>query len=217
MDDLLILGCIIVFFALVVVPILAIVAFNRSATTRDELARLRRRVEELEQRAVAAPTVAQTTPTPAQPVETVIPTESVPDVASEPASPWRAQRPQRAANNDVVPPRDPAPAVAKPPSAFGGMITSLARWFMQGNPLAKLGILLLFLGLSFLLRYTVEHALFPLELRLVAAALFAIVLLAVGWRLRHRQPVYALILQGAQRAHSISRSLAPFVSGRCCR
>lgn len=196
MDDLLILGCIIVFFALVVVPILAIVAFNRSATTRDELARLRRRVEELEQRAVAAPTVAQTTPTPAQPVETVIPTESVPDVASEPASPWRAQRPQRAANNDVVPPRDPAPAVAKPPSAFGGMITSLARWFMQGNPLAKLGILLLFLGLSFLLRYTVEHALFPLELRLVAAALFAIVLLAVGWRLRHRQPVYALILQG---------------------
>lgn len=196
MDDLLILGCIIVFFALVVVPILAIVAFNRSATTRDELARLRRRVEELEQRAVAAPTVAQTTPTPAQPVETVIPTESVPDVASEPASPWRAQRPQRAANNDGVPPRDPAPAVAKPPSAFGGMITSLARWFMQGNPLAKLGILLLFLGLSFLLRYTVEHALFPLELRLVAAALFAIVLLAVGWRLRHRQPVYALILQG---------------------
>lgn len=196
MDDLLILGCIIVFFALVVVPILAIVAFNRSATTRDELARLRRRVEELEQRAVAAPTVAQTTPTPAQPVETVIPTESVPDVASEPASPWRAQRPQRAANHDVVPPRDPAPAVAKPPSAFGGMITSLARWFMQGNPLAKLGILLLFLGLSFLLRYTVEHALFPLELRLVAAALFAIVLLAVGWRLRHRQPVYALILQG---------------------
>ncbi|WP_256937581.1 DUF2339 domain-containing protein, partial [Enterobacter chuandaensis] len=89
----------------------------------------------------------------------------------------------------------PAPA-AKQPSAFGGIVTSLARWFMQGNPLAKLGILLLFLGLSFLLRYTVEHSLFPLELRLVATALFAIVLLAVGWRLRHKQPIYALILQG---------------------
>ena len=75
-------------------------------------------------------------------------------------------------------------------------MSSLVRWFMQGNPLAKLGILLLFLGLSFLLRYTVEHSLFPLELRLVAAALFAIVLLALGWRLRHKQPVYALILQG---------------------
>jgi uncharacterized membrane protein len=30
----------------------------------------------------------------------------------------------------------------------------------------------------------------------VATALFAIVLLAIGWRLRHRQRVYALILQG---------------------
>lgn len=67
---------------------------------------------------------------------------------------------------------------------------------MQGNPLAKLGIVLLFLGLSFLLRYTVEHSLFPLELRLAATALFAMVLLAVGWRLRHRQRIYALILQG---------------------
>lgn len=88
------------------------------------------------------------------------------------------------------------------PSAFGGILTSLARWFMQGNPLAKLGILLLFLGLSFLLRYTVEHSLFPLELRLVATALFAIVLLAVGWRLRHKQRVYALILGAGRRACS---------------
>lgn len=37
-------------------------------------------------------------------------------------------------------------------------MSSLVRWFMQGNPLAKLGILLLFLGFSFLLRYTVEHS-----------------------------------------------------------
>ena len=50
--------------------------------------------------------------------------------------------------------------------------------------------------LSFLLRYTVEHSLFPLELRLAATALFAMVLLAVGWRLRHRQRIYALILRG---------------------
>lgn len=87
---------------------------------------------------------------------------------------------------------------------------------MQGNPLAKLGILLLFLGLSFLLRYTVEHSLFPLELRLVAAALFAIVLLALGWRLRHKQPIYALILQGEPQEHSISPSLARSGCGKCC-
>ena len=38
MDELLILGCIVLFFALVVVPILAIVALNRSAAVRFELA-----------------------------------------------------------------------------------------------------------------------------------------------------------------------------------
>ncbi|WP_150318461.1 hypothetical protein, partial [Enterobacter hormaechei] len=74
--------------------------------------------------------------------------------APAPVDPWRSDTPAAVA--------EPAPAptpAAKQPSAFGGILTSLARWFMQGNPLAKLGILLLFLGLSFLLRYTVEHSL----------------------------------------------------------
>lgn len=47
MDELLILGCIVLFFALVVVPILAIVALNRSAAVRFELAVLRRRLSNL--------------------------------------------------------------------------------------------------------------------------------------------------------------------------
>lgn len=200
MDDLLILGCVILFFALVVVPILAIVAFNRSSAARDELARLRRRVEELEQRGVAATPVVPVTQKPVQPVDTIVETapepapQAAPEAVPEPAHPWRSQSRQNVAKRDK--PAKPAPVVEKQPSAFGGVMTSLVRWFMQGNPLAKLGILLLFLGLSFLLRYTVEHSLFPLELRLVAAALFAIVLLATGWRLRHKQPTYALILQG---------------------
>jgi hypothetical protein len=42
MDELLILGCIALFFALVVVPVLAIVAFNRSSAVRSELETLRR-------------------------------------------------------------------------------------------------------------------------------------------------------------------------------
>ena len=143
--------------------------------------------------------VAQATaiePTPA--TESILsdaPTSAISNVVPEPVTeptpelvnPWASQpKPEKAA---VFTPN------VERPSAFGGVMSSLVRWFMQGNPLAKLGILLLFLGLSFLLRYTVEHSLFPLELRLVAAALFAIVLLALGWRLRHKQPVYALILQ----------------------
>ena len=201
MDDLLILGCVFLFFALVVVPILSIVAFNRSSAMRGELARLRQRVEDLEQRGVVAPVI---TPTVAvQPAQTVMEAEPAPIPVAvpepkpkpTPANPWRSHTPQNAAIAETIVEKEP-PETDAQPSAFGGVMSSLVRWFMQGNPLAKLGILLLFLGLSFLLRYTVEHSLFPLELRLVAAALFAIVLLAIGWRLRHKQPVYALILQG---------------------
>ncbi|MDK1145293.1 DUF2339 domain-containing protein, partial [Cronobacter sakazakii] len=67
---------------------------------------------------------------------------------------------------------------------------------MQGNPLAKIGVILLFLGISFLLRYSVERDMLPLELRVAGAGVAALVLLAFGWRLRHKTPVYALILQG---------------------
>ena len=188
MDELYILGCLFLVFALLVAPVLAVIGFNRSTAAQQEIARLRQRIEALEQRGV--PQNAS------EPVQTAAPeaiTAPVVEDALAPVDPWRPDIP--AAVAEPASSQAPIPA-AKQPSAFGGILTSLARWFMQGNPLAKLGILLLFLGLSFLLRYTVEHSLFPLELRLVAAALFAVVLLAIGWRLRHRQRVYALILQG---------------------
>ncbi|MDE5205736.1 LapA family protein [Citrobacter amalonaticus] len=106
MDDLLILGCIILFFALVVVPVLAIVAISRSSTTRDELARLRRRVEELEQRGVVVPTVMQTAPVP--PTQTVTESEPIPVAVSEsepePASPWRAHTQPAADGVEKIPP-----------------------------------------------------------------------------------------------------------------
>lgn len=186
MDELYILGCLFLVFALVVAPVLAVIGFNRSSAAQQEIARLRQRIEALEQRGVA-----ENAPEPEQAVAPADMTEPVVDDAPASVDPWRPESPAVAA----VPVAPPASAT-KQPSAFGGMLSSLVRWFMQGNPLAKLGILLLFLGLSFLLRYTVEHSLFPLELRLAATALFAIVLLALGWRLRHRQRVYALILQG---------------------
>jgi uncharacterized membrane protein len=192
MDELIFLGCLILFFALVVVPALAIIALRRSSVMRDELMALRRRVEQLEQRKPepapkpkpAQPTIlAQAAPVPRVEPETPVAPAPVPVVAAKPkpASAW-------------VPALKPL--AEGQPSAFGGMITSLARWFMQGNPLAKLGIVLLFLGLSFLIRYSVEHQLLSLELRLTFTALAAVGLLAFGWYLRHKQRVYALILQG---------------------
>lgn len=61
MDELLTLGCIVLFFALVVVHGLAIVAFRRSAAVRSELMVLRRRVEELELCGVAQTSAVEPT------------------------------------------------------------------------------------------------------------------------------------------------------------
>ncbi|WP_323862070.1 DUF2339 domain-containing protein [Xenorhabdus szentirmaii] len=79
-----------------------------------------------------------------------------------------------------------------PPSFFSGIIS----WFLTGNPVAKLGVLLLFFGIAYLLKYSVERNVLPIELRLASAALGSLVLLGIGWWLRHKQPLYALLLQG---------------------
>lgn len=80
------------------------------------------------------------------------------------------------------------------PSAFQ---LFLQRWVFGGNPLVKVGVLKLFLGLAFLLRYAAEHAVLPIEWRYAGVATAGIGLLLSGWRWRHKKDNYGLILQGA--------------------
>ncbi|EOI5729717.1 DUF2339 domain-containing protein [Cronobacter malonaticus] len=215
MDEIFVFAALIALFCVVVVPVLAIMALNRSARNETELHRLRNRIETLEARLAAA-----SAPPGAETVPTVTP-------AAEPAPVFVAPEPEPVPETAAVPEPEPAPQTDVPPvwsqavrnaakapapaatprrgepaaesghaAAAGGMLTSLTRWFMQGNPLAKIGVILLFLGISFLLRYSVERDMLPLELRVAGAGVAALVLLAFGWRLRRKTPVYALILQG---------------------
>ena len=68
---------------------------------------------------------------------------------------------------------------------------------MGGNTLARVGVLLLFIGVGFLVKYATEHVHVPIEVRLAGVALGGIALLVLGWRLRLRRQGYAMILQGA--------------------
>jgi uncharacterized membrane protein len=68
---------------------------------------------------------------------------------------------------------------------------------MGGNTLARVGVLLLFIGVGFLVKYATEHVHVPIEVRLAGVALGGIVLLVLGWRLRLGRKGYAMILQGA--------------------
>jgi uncharacterized membrane protein len=72
----------------------------------------------------------------------------------------------------------------------------IVEFFTSGNLVAKVGMVVVFFGVAFLLRYAAERGLLPIEYRLMGTAAGAAALLAVGWRLRHSRPEYAVVLQG---------------------
>lgn len=76
------------------------------------------------------------------------------------------------------------------------LVATVRGWLFGGNPVLRIGVLLLFLGLAFLLRYASERGMVPIELRYAGVAGAALTLLGLGWWLRRRNEAYALILQG---------------------
>ncbi len=91
-----------------------------------------------------------------------------------------------------------APAGAAPaPSAPPSKPNFIVAWLAGGNTIVRAGLVILFVGLAFLIKYSVEHQLVPVELRVAAVAAAGLALLAIGWRLRSRRADYALSLQGA--------------------
>ena len=73
---------------------------------------------------------------------------------------------------------------------------AIVSYFTDGNIFVRIGLLILFFGVAFLLKYAAENSSIPLEIRFMGAALGGLALLVFGWRLRLRKRVYALLLQG---------------------
>lgn len=69
-------------------------------------------------------------------------------------------------------------------------------WFLGGNTIVRVGLVILFFGLVFLARLAVQAGLFPIEARLGLVGLVGAVLLGVGFWKRTVRPDYALHLQG---------------------
>jgi len=90
-------------------------------------------------------------------------------------------------------PRRPKPPELREPTFLGDLVQ---RWILGGNPIVKIGVVILFLGLAFALRYAAEHGLLPLWLRYAGVAATGVGLIVFGWRWRSREDNYGLILQG---------------------
>lgn len=137
-------------------------------------------------------------------------TENVPEQplpVSEPVTP-----PSRETQSEVrTPPTSrPAPA-SRPqanvrpartvqPSAFETAIDKLFAkiytFFTDGNVVAKVGILILFVGVGALIKYAYDHDMLPIELRIAFFGILGFVMVFFGWRFRVTKRIYALLLQG---------------------
>lgn len=106
-------------------------------------------------------------------------------------------KPEIVANAEVKPVFQEEP-VADPylkPSLRRWLIIA-KTWLLTGNLVAKLGLVILFIGIGFLLKYVAATFTIPIEVRLAAVVLADFGLLACGWRLRLTRRELALPIQG---------------------
>ncbi|WP_085315683.1 DUF2339 domain-containing protein [Derxia lacustris] len=140
--------------------------------------------------ATTAPIPAGTAPPPVAP----------PAIAGQPVTPPPVAPPSVA---DAPAPRPPAPRPRRTPADAAALpepvdlAARLRDWLFGGNAVVRVGALLIFLGLAFLVRWAAERAVFPVGARVALAGFAGMALLATGWRLRERRPGYAMTLQGA--------------------
>lgn len=145
-----------------------------------EVFSLRRRVSALEQRQQPAAEVRQTVPQPATMLE----------------FDRDATEPQEGAASEQRPPSPPSSIAAETGGRVGNLVAPLLRWLSSGNPVLKAGLVIVFFGVAFLLKYAAQRNLIPIELRLAGVAAGGLAMLTSGWLLRHRHRVYGLGLEG---------------------
>jgi uncharacterized membrane protein len=170
----------------------------------ERVQRLSAQVKDLQRLVAVQPAAAATARVPsssalARPADAPAPAVTV----SAPPAPAPALPPQSLAAAAALgqPPAQAAPSAAESVPARDAAVAApapnfLVHWLFGGNTVVRAGVVILFFGVAFLLKFAYEHSHLPVELRLIGVSLGAMALLIVGWRLRDRRPGYALTLQG---------------------
>lgn len=142
--------------------------------------------------AASTPAVTTGTSAPVPPAARQVAPARAPDAAAT-ASARRAQVAGPAPAEDRTAPDD---ARREADEATPSALPLWLQRFMGANTLVRTGVLVLFFGVAFLLKWVSERVTFPIQGRLAATALGGLALAGLGWRLRHKRAGYALSLQG---------------------
>lgn len=117
------------------------------------------------------------------------------DLQEELSQPNTAQEPY--ALNQASEPAEPAqPAEPRGPNLIEKVVAYAWSWVTDGNVFVRVGIIVLFMGMTFLTRYAIGQNLIPIEVRLAAISAIAIALLFWGWRQRETRQGFSLVVQG---------------------
>ncbi len=164
------------------------------------------KLEQMEQRLREIETLLQEEPEPVKAEEPLtasppvfrqaeIEPEQVPEPAPPPVqeaiAPAPAEPPPAAAEKTEV--KLPPPVS---PSFDERIAAKVKAFFTEGNVILRIGLLVLFFGVAFLLKYAADRNLISIELRLLGVALGGMALLGFGWRQRTAKPGFALLAQG---------------------
>lgn len=166
-------------------------------TTQKSLIALGERLRQLEVPAPASSVKVEPSVPESAPVAK--PPELVWELPAELAPVARGAEPSQPLPDDVwaPAPTPKEPVIPRGPNLIERAIEGARNWLFGGNTVLRVGVVLLFLGLAFLLRYATEGMVVPIELRYAGVAAAALGLLGLGWWLRLRNGNYGLMLQGA--------------------
>ena len=122
-------------------------------------------------------------------------TAAVPDISAE-ALGANKSPPLTSRTDIAVKPPAGGAVGASPARTPAGGANALWAWLTSGNTLTRVGVVVLFFGVGFLLKFFVEHVTISIEWRLLAVGLMGGGLVALGSWLAHERPAYGLSLQG---------------------
>ncbi len=124
------------------------------------------------------------------------PPEISPEEMPPPLPKPPVEMPKPATASPRIQVKTPPPEPPVPLSRSPELTDAIRAFFTGGNVVVRVGVIILFFGVAFLLKYAAAAGLFPIEFRLMGVGAGGIAMLVIGWRLREKRTAYGLILQG---------------------